>query len=384
MTQKKKTLIIISASILTFLLLVGSAAAIIYSAINPLYQTDCFENTLNKLFIDSSKFNELVDNWEQEGYDENISLYLPDEFTGLLKSIRLTFNNQSFGKESGIGSVNLNVKVGNDELPLSLIYNRDMVVIGGLEEDYITFPRNNVQSALENSIFAPGSGSAYSLERSSFDRLVKTIEEISSTNNEALAEKEQKELKKAFRNILYETQKHIYEKSKVSSAESGVGFVRNVEYKMDKKTMAAFFDAVATEAEANKTLDDLIGNIFYIPSDENGPNREIQPLSSNFGKNTGNNAEQIVYGRDALIAIASEFEEKFEALEIVFRYTTDGEFVTNFDILLNVDPLNGAKTEMQICTQLDFDKNKASLASFFTVCAESEGEAVESSMILKY
>lgn len=354
--------------------------------IAPLYKAAPFKSTAEKLFFNDSAYDEVAKVWDEEGCSQQLNILLPSEETGLLKNIRFESNALFGASETGDGSVSTELTVADRSLSISVTYGKQELSISGLGDQDILIPLDNLEEELKNSVLAPDSGSDFALSDEDFTDLVEMARELTSDGFDAhLSDSEKKELKKAFKRIISRTKKHVDVKSDLSLKEDGFGFVRYVEYVIEKEDFASFLRATAEESESNSVLRELIDSVFYTPSDKKSgtPSSETVLLSVYLNDGEGSESSTL-FGKDALLAMAEDFEKAFKEFEISFSYVTDGKRICEFDLSLNTETKKGDYFNISTENDLSFSGITASLVSATDFECSSDSEIYEGEITLEY
>ncbi len=346
----KQTKIIIISCAAALLILATTLCIIII----PYYTADHVENTTLELFPIISELSDAIEVWEKEGYDQNTSIYLPEQITGFIRDVRLEINQTSLGKELREGSTDVKIKVKDEEHTLSAIYNKNVVAVGGINDEYILFPLQDFQSDLTNSVFGPESGSRYALDEESFSNLTGTLESLLSLNDE----KEIKALENSLKKVFSRTKKQMEYDSKLNPFKGE----RLVEFRINKNAVAKFVDEIIKESDKNDTLKHLVVDIFYYTPKEK-------------------NADTL-YGVDALRKMVDEMRDDPNSFDIDVSYTVSRKYIKELDLTFNIIGENDKKSSIKLHSEFNIDKENAGFTA--DISTSDDGGKYEPAMKLNY
>jgi hypothetical protein len=363
----KKTSVIIISVVLVFIVAVG---LVFWFAVKPLYTGDFFENTFEELFPDNPELLENISFWEENGYEQSISLDLTNKITGLETTLSLLLERVSYGKDSHKGSNAITIEIPDQKITFEVFYDQQRISVCGLSDVPLTISRENIRAELEKSMFAPNSDSGFALTEASFEELVSTMEGIvSPEKSDEAGSEEDKELEKAFDSILAKAKKQIKINSSLQLFKNGF-LSRKDELSLNKSAILAFFDIIIDEAQTNEVFENFLKNVYYTPQNYKPQDGGAVPLS--FNPNEADAITKTFYGTDAIEALKADFEKECEIFKIKLSYVTGGRYLDSAELLFKTKFKDEEAYELKFKTDFEFSDEKTDVKLKISEKTDSE------------
>ncbi|MEE1357545.1 MAG: hypothetical protein UHG68_08295 [Clostridia bacterium] len=357
---------IISAAVL-IVPIMGSASAI--------------KKTFSAVFFDLDVADAIGNAAQKSGAEVKYEINLPSEACIGDSSFYIGFESCTAPKD-GAGSANLTLEYEPDSFELDFYYDEDIFAVGGLYEDsdkYISIPRKDAVSALENSVFHPDSGSAYALDTESYEQLVNALKMYASEHDKE-TKKELKEINDAFGDILKEWSKQLRPKTSIYFSEDAFCLCKKVSYKLTEDNIGDMIDAVLTQTEESEVFEQYLNYIYILGEEET--KKTVTELLEELEDSLDNCELELSYviskGKVCELDCVIDTNGDTIEVEIDFFYSNNGQ--CSFDAYILNDPASGSETE----TELEYRKKTYASSTDIEIDIEQISYSGKSSTTKKF
>ena len=137
----------------------------------PMLVGDPVANTWNAVFFETEPIYELLESWEEDGWQARVECDVPSELSGLLQDFYVELKGNGDGERE---EIELSIGAEQSKMKVSLYYDDEIVALKGLstdKEEYVSFPRKGLVAALDASVFHPESNTRYAMEEEEYHEL---------------------------------------------------------------------------------------------------------------------------------------------------------------------------------------------------------------------
>lgn len=249
--KNKKLFIILSICIGSFVLICTVLSLIL---LLPVTGADVIENTFKSIILNDdidqieALANELNDKILKGSFEINLSTKMTN--------YRDNFNVKSdfhISNDNGNFSVSLIGKKAT--YTLDIFYSGDYIGVRGLYDDpntCLTLPIENVEQALEKSVFHPNSGTFYAMSESDYEDLTDIIKNLK--NNKEESKNTTNQLKKELTLLIKELNKTVKSKNVYVISSEFFSLDRTVKYSLDVDDVERILNVLKEHLENSEYL----------------------------------------------------------------------------------------------------------------------------------
>lgn len=250
-TKKKKlrtgARVALSVSI-TLLALLAISAAVVWF---PLIRSDAWKTTLEEQASALPAFLKLMNTYEEKGVDAELEATLPRWLTDYKEELQLSASVSQSGGSKPRGILGISAIAGDSKLSGEVRYDPDQFSLGFGANECVSavFPRKEIKAAMDGSVFAPDSGSAFALDPELYRELTDLFEQLDPADSPDA----QKEFTEAILRVWKKWEKQLSRKTTLYVTQWSIEISRKTEYRAETKDLIALLELIEEELEKTQT-----------------------------------------------------------------------------------------------------------------------------------
>lgn len=327
----KKIIIIIAALVLA--VAIGVGAFFVIGRIVGKDATSPLENTMAEVFPEISRLGSFMMEEGELRLDAALSSDISKDIKGSPLELSLSF----IGGD-GEGSVLGTFGSGDDLFDLLCYLTPEEIVLYSerLSDSGLGIKTETLAEDMDASVFAPGSGSEYELDKETFDAVKENLVDL--MDRLFGSSEKPRVLEEALGRIAEEVKDSFKVEEKKEELRLGGETVKvKVTYvTADGETMEALADALVSEWEGNEELRDYVNKNFVVTNGATAPD-----------------ADDLIYDIEDLFYKAADDED----MSIVFSFAVNGKYLVALDVEANMK-IEGVDTDIDLSVDFSADPSK--------------------------
>ncbi|MBE6630851.1 MAG: hypothetical protein E7624_08405, partial [Ruminococcaceae bacterium] len=209
----------------------------------PLLVGNPVASTWNAVFFDTEPFLELLEVWQDDGWQAHARCDVPSEASGLLQDFYVELNGGGDGERDVIA---LSIGAEQSRADLELYYDDEIVALKGLcadKEESVSFPRKGLAAALDASVFHPDSKTRYAMEEKAYHELQALLRDFGQIDEDTREIEE--DFEKEVTEIVY---RELKPTSEYGFSTSPFGISRKMTLELDESCVKRILELAAERA----------------------------------------------------------------------------------------------------------------------------------------